>query len=115
MVSFVSIVLSLLAVKLSSCYLVKETNTLFHKWHSRSILWNQESQREEQWRIQQDILARRKNKTKMKEYFEEVEKKRISVSKEAKTTKWANTKDDVDPLANWQKAKNEGSVGLRVY
>lgn len=75
-----------------------------------SVLFNgKDSQRDEQWKLQQEILARRKNKSKMKEYFENVEKKRFEATKEAASTKWANTKDAEDPLNNWRKAKVDGT------
>ena len=68
-----------------------------------------DAQREEQWKLQQEILARRKNKTKLKEYFENVEKKRNDLAKEAKSSKWASTKDGEDPITIWQKAKADGT------
>eukprot|EP01035_Chromulina_nebulosa_P024650 gene24650-32102_t len=69
-----------------------------------------DAQREEQWKLQQEILARRKNKTKLKEYFENVEKKRNDLAKEAKSSKWASTKDGEDPITIWQKAKADGKI-----
>ena len=69
---------------------------------------NKDAQREEQWKLQQEILARRKNKSKLKEYFENVEKKRNDLAIEAKSSKWASTKDGEDPITIWQQAKADG-------
>jgi len=74
-----------------------------------TVLFNsKEEQRDAQWKLQQDILRQRKNKSKMKEYFETVEKKRQQLSQEAKSTIWAKSKDAVDPLEKWKEAKSDG-------
>jgi hypothetical protein len=46
----------------------------------RTNLYNSNQNKDEQWKIQQEILSRRQNKNKMKEYFENVEIKRKEVS-----------------------------------
>jgi hypothetical protein len=70
-----------------------------------------ENEREEQMRIQQEMLARRKNKPKMKEYFDDVEKKREGVAqKVGKNTSWAKVTNEVDPLDKWKEAKDKGEL-----
>jgi hypothetical protein len=74
-----------------------------------------EREKEEQWRIQQEMLARRKNKGKMDEYFKSVEKKREEVQKKASTTLWARSDDRVDPLSKWQETKAKGGINPLGY
>jgi len=69
-----------------------------------------ERQKEEQMRIQQEILNRRKNKPKMKEYFESREVERKQEETNAKQSLWAKTKNEIDPLTEWKKAKNDGKI-----
>lgn len=69
-----------------------------------------ERQKEEQMRIQQEILDRRKNKPKMKEYFESREVERKVEETNAKQSLWAKTKNEVDPLTEWKKAKEDGKI-----
>lgn len=61
-------------------------------------------------RLQQEILSRRKNKNQMQEYFKGVDKKREETSKKMSQSVWAKTKDEVDPLENWKRAKDKGEV-----
>ena len=70
----------------------------------------QDNSKEEQWKIQQEILARRKNKSKMKEYFNKVEERRVEVSKIAKASQWALGADDVDPIVEWKRARDAGKI-----
>lgn len=69
-----------------------------------------ENEREEQMRIQAEMLARRKNKPKMKEYFEKVEEKREKTYKEYSKNIWAKSSNDVDPLDKWKKARDAGEI-----
>ncbi len=64
--------------------------------------------KDEQWRIQQEMLAKRKSKTKMTEYFEKVEAKRKEVSKAMKETSYTGISDKEDPIAVWKKRKEDG-------
>jgi hypothetical protein len=67
-------------------------------------------QKEEQWRIQQEILARRKNKPAMKKYFLEKEKKREEEAKEyRKSFRWQKDQS-ADVLEDWKKTKAEGKI-----
>jgi hypothetical protein len=70
--------------------------------------------KDEQFRIQQEMLQRRKNKGVMKNYFEGVEKRRKEVSEEAASKKW---KDDSnkDPLGKWLEAKKQGKINPLGY
>lgn len=69
-----------------------------------------DAMKDEQWKIQQEMLARRKNKPEMKEYFEKVESNRLNLSNKAKETIWAQSKDQVDPLLQWKQAKENGDI-----
>ena len=66
------------------------------------------SDKDEQFRIQQEMLAKRKNKAKMTEYFEKVEAKRTEVSKAMKETSYTGISDKEDPIAAWKKRKDNG-------
>jgi hypothetical protein len=74
-----------------------------------------DAMKDEQWKIQQEILARRKNKSQMKEYFEKVEAKRKSLAEAAKEKIWAQSKDQVDPLVKWKEAKGNGKINPLGY
>ena len=76
----------------------------------RDIDEAKERQKDEQMRIQQEILNRRKNKSKMKEYFETREAERTKEESNAKQSLWAKTKNEVDPLTEWKKAKESGKI-----
>lgn len=78
--------------------------------HSLAVLAFKENEREEQMRLQQEILSRRKNRSKMQEYFRGVDQKREDTSKKMSQNVWAKTKDDVDPLEGWKMAKDKGDV-----
>jgi hypothetical protein len=67
-------------------------------------------EREEQFRIQQEMLARRKNKPKMQQYFADVEKKREGAQKEAAKTFWSKSDDSSDPLEKWKETKEKGGI-----
>ena len=68
-----------------------------------------EEARQEQMRIQQEMLARRKNKTTMKKYFEDVEERRKETGKIASRNNWRNEKDSIDPIDNWRKSLEKGT------
>lgn len=74
-----------------------------------------EYEKQEQLRLQQEILNRRKNKTQMKEYFSLREKQREETQKKAKETLWAQSKNNIDPLTEWKKAKDEGKINPLGY
>jgi hypothetical protein len=84
--------------------------TLNSKSLSLSAFKN-EKEREDQIRLQEEMLARRKNKGKMKEYFESVEKKRSQTAQDSMKNNWAkNTDKQVDPLEAWKMAKANGQI-----
>lgn len=66
--------------------------------------------KEEQWKIQQDMLKRRKDKGKMKEYFAKVEKAREYQSRKARASLWSRSKDSEDPLEKWKASKKRGEI-----
>lgn len=86
------------------------TNNFCSHGHRRPLFAFKENEREEQMRLQQEMLARRKNKTKMKEYFETVEKKREATAKESKKNQWAKSSNEEDPLEKWKQAKEKGEI-----
>lgn len=71
-----------------------------------------ERERDEQWRIQQEILAKRKNPKSKEEGIKRIEERRRSVNAEVMKTMWAQTVKDpsVDPLGAWKQAKARGDV-----
>lgn len=71
---------------------------------------DEQQKKDEQWKIQQDILARRRNKSNMKKYFDQVTENRKELSSKAKGTLWARTNDSVDPIDNWKGAKAQGMI-----
>lgn len=75
-----------------------------------SLLAFKENEKEEQMRLQQEMLARRKNKGKMKEYFENVEKKREATSQTMSKNNWARSNNSQDPLEKWKQAKEKGDI-----
>lgn len=101
------IYLLLLCIAFSYSYLVlsKKQNLI-----SLNIFGKNEADKQEQFRIQQEILNRRKNKSKMNEYFEGVEKRRKVITKEAKSTLWSQSDDKEDPLTKWKEAKASGKI-----
>lgn len=54
---------------------------------------NKDFQKEQQFRLQQEMLARRKNKKEMDKYFESVEKKRKEVDVKVKETIYTKIND----------------------
>mmetsp|Transcript_19051 Transcript_19051/g.31875 ORF Transcript_19051/g.31875 Transcript_19051/m.31875 type:complete len:236 (+) Transcript_19051:2330-3037(+) len=75
-----------------------------------SMMGDKEAEKEEQWRIQQEKLAQRKNKVGMQKYFEGVEEGRKQRSAKAKRTLWSKSMDKVDPLEKWKAARDRGDV-----
>ena len=69
---------------------------------------DKERMKEEQFRIQQEILARRKNKSQMKVYFNKVEERRKDASKEVKMMDWKSGEED--PLNRWKEAEKKGKI-----
>eukprot|EP00607_Mallomonas_marina_P008142 CAMPEP_0182425062 /NCGR_PEP_ID=MMETSP1167-20130531/11397_1 /TAXON_ID=2988 /ORGANISM="Mallomonas Sp, Strain CCMP3275" /LENGTH=183 /DNA_ID=CAMNT_0024605395 /DNA_START=70 /DNA_END=621 /DNA_ORIENTATION=- len=67
-----------------------------------------EAERQEQMRIQQEMLARRKNKGTMKKYFESVEERRKQTAKDVGKNNWRE--GNVDPLNKWKDAMAKGDV-----
>jgi hypothetical protein len=72
---------------------------------------NKDSERDEQMRIQKEILERRKNPSAKKALFEKVNDRRVQAAEQIKKTMWAqNTDSKVDPLDGWKEAKAKGLV-----
>lgn len=59
-------------------------------------------------KIQQEILARRKNKSGMKQYFNSVEERRKEIAKTVSKTDWRQEKED--PLNKWRTSLEKGEV-----
>jgi hypothetical protein len=76
---------------------------------------NKEYQKEQQFRLQQEMLARRKDKKKMEKYFEDVETNRKTVDKKVRETIYTKINDNVDPLEKWKQNKAEGKVKKLGY
>ncbi|GAB5356469.1 hypothetical protein AAMO2058_000292400 [Amorphochlora amoebiformis] len=63
---------------------------------------------DEQWRIQQEILARRRNKDKQKEYFENIKEKRQKLQNDfdSKRIKYKKGKDNLEQWKELNKGKS---------
>lgn len=73
--------------------------------------YNSASEKEEQWKIQQEMLARRKDPRAREKAAKAVERRRQEAEQQMAKTMWAkNTDPSKDPLAEWKKAKARGDV-----
>ena len=67
--------------------------------------------KDEQWRIQQDVLKRRQSKEATNKYFDAVDANRQKATKE-QVTKWAFQRDpSQDSLIGWKKLRDSGEIG----
>ena len=67
--------------------------------------------RDEQWRIQQDVLKRRQSKEATNKYFDAVDANRQK-AKQEQVTKWAFQRDPTqDSLIGWKKLRESGEIG----
>ena len=67
--------------------------------------------KDEQWRIQQDVLKRRQSKEATNKYFDDVDANRQKATKE-QVTKWAFQRDPTqDSLVGWKKLRDAGEIG----
>jgi len=67
--------------------------------------------RDEQWRIQQDVLKRRQSKEATNKYFDDVDANRQK-AKQEQVTKWAFQRDPTqDSLIGWKKLRESGEIG----
>ena len=100
----------MLACMLLLSVLLLGSGYLHKQIHSKHVTTTtiKATDKDEQYRIQQEMLAKRKNKTKMTEYFEKVEAKRKEVSKTMKETSYTGISDKEDPIAVWKKRKEDG-------
>lgn len=71
-------------------------------------------EKDEAFRRQQEILARRRDQKRNKDYFEEVEKRRESVEEyfDSRTLK---VKEGQDPLEPWKEMKDKGLIDEGGY
>ena len=67
--------------------------------------------KDEQWRIQQDVLKRRQSKEATNKYFDAVDANRQK-AKQEQVTKWAFQRDPTqDSLIGWKKLRDSGEIG----
>jgi hypothetical protein len=71
-------------------------------------------EKEEAFRKQQEILARRRNKSKNSEYFDSVEKRREALELSRKERQLVVNEGE-DPIIAWQKLKDKGLLGEAGY
>ena len=78
----------------------------------RVYAYKNEQEREEQFRLQQEMLARRKDPKAKAKAQAELDARRIEVTKQATSSMWAMKvkNDKEDPLELWQKNKAEGKL-----
>lgn len=78
---------------------------------SRRNAYRNEAEREEQFRLQQEMLARRRNPKAKAAEEAKVNKRRDEATAGVMETMWAKkTPANVDPLVEWKKAKEEGKL-----
>ena len=67
--------------------------------------------KDEMMREQKEILSRRQDKDKTRDYFKKVDEKRVQAQKE-QVDRWAFQRDPTaDPLIAWKKMRKEGKIG----
>jgi len=74
-----------------------------------------EAEKQAQLKIQQEILARRKNPKSKDELVKKVDSRREEVAAKVKKTVYSNLKDEEDPLEVWRNAKERGYVKSLGY
>lgn len=73
--------------------------------------YRNEAERDEQFRLQQEMLARRRNPKAKAAEEEKVNKRREQAQAGVMETMWAKkTPANVDPLIEWKKAKDQGKL-----
>lgn len=105
---FILIFILILSISLGYNNILRKTTKI-----SSSIVLkdaNKEYQKEQQYRLQQEMLARRKDKKKMEEYFESVDSNRKQVDLKVKETIYSKIDNNVDPLSKWKENKKDGKV-----
>lgn len=88
---------------------------IVHKISLNAAKDPKEALKEEQFRIQQEMLARRRNKSNMEKYFKEVDNRRKDVSKNYSEKKWRDSPATEDPLNKWLEAKKQGKINPIGY
>lgn len=110
MISFVLVIITIVVLSIQDANsFIRQSDIIkrdIHVYHLKNA--KKDNDKEEQFKLQQEMLRMRKDKKKMKEYFEKREDERKEVSKKAKSTIWTNEKGD--PLSSWKKAKDEGKI-----
>ena len=88
----------------------------FKEVFTRSIIYKfaidpKQAAKDEQYRIQQEILARRKKKGALSEYFKSVElRRKENWKKDVISSNWKGERDGVDPLQKWKDARDRGEI-----
>ena len=85
---------------------------LFDGWGAWGTGANKEDL-DEQWRLQQEILANRRDPAKKKAYFDKVEQNRAEATKKQKEMwAWQSKKYEKgdDPINEWRKRRADGTI-----
>lgn len=70
-----------------------------------------DGEREEQFRLQQEMLAKRRNPRALEKEKEATEKRRLEASKKIDKTLWAKNSDpSADPILEWREALKKGEI-----
>ena len=78
---------------------------------TRLCQFRDNAERDEQFRLQQEMLARRKNPKLRAEAERKVDERRQAMANEVGKNMWAKiTPKDEDPLVQWKKAKDAGEL-----
>ena len=72
-----------------------------------------EKEKYDMMKIQQEILERRRDPRKMREYEEETDKRRKELAEERAVYKFQRKQEDgYDPLTDWKRLKEEGKIKI---
>ncbi len=105
-------VISVVCYQHRQCLVKTSTTTRLTKLHDA----RKDAEREEQWRIQQEILSRRKSKPEMDKYKKDVEERRQATWAKAMEINYARyTKNSEDPLAKFKANQASGKVAPIGY
>lgn len=85
--------------------------TIFSKQGQDNIKAYNEREKQEMMAAQKEILERRKNPKKMREYEEKVDENRKKFAEERALFKFQQ-KTGVDPIEEWKKLKDEGKIKM---
>jgi len=111
---FVTSMRLLLVVACASAFVAPtapQRSTALRGWFDGKDDAKNDDWKDEMMREQKEILSRRQDKDKTRDYFKKVDEKRVQAQKE-QVDRWAFQRDPTaDPLIAWKKMREEGKIG----